>query len=41
MVLKNRARAPRAMVTSVVGYEEGNGDGGKMVRNNDDGLTSL
>ncbi len=40
MVLKNRARAARAMVTRVVGNEEGNGDGGKMVRNNDDGLMS-
>jgi hypothetical protein len=41
MVLKNRARAARAMVTSVAGYEEGNGDGGKRGRDNDDSLTSL
>ena len=29
------------MVTRVVGDEEGNGDGGNMARNNDDGLVPV
>jgi hypothetical protein len=36
-----RARATRAMVTRVVGDEEGDGDGGNMVRNNNDGLVPI
>jgi len=39
MMVKNRVRAARAMVTRVVGDEEGDGDGRNMARNNDDGLT--
>jgi hypothetical protein len=31
-------RTSRAMVTRAVGNKEGGGDGGNMVRNNDDGL---
>jgi len=38
---KKRARAARAMVTRVVGHEEGGGDGGNMVRNKDDGLAPV
>ncbi len=33
LMVKKRARAARAMVTRVVGNEEGNGDGGNMARN--------
>ena len=40
-MVKKRARAARAMVTRVVGDEEGNGDGGNMARNNDDGLVPI
>ena len=42
-MVKKRARAARAMVTRVVvvGDKEGDGDGGNMARNNDDGLISL
>jgi hypothetical protein len=40
-MVKKRARAARAMVTRVVGDEEGDGDGGKMARNNDDGLVPI
>jgi hypothetical protein len=39
IMVKKRARAARAMVTRVVGDKEGDGDGGNMVRNNDDGIT--
>ena len=38
---KKRARAARAMVTRVVGDEEGGGDGGNMARNKDDGLVPV
>ena len=38
---KKRARAARAMVTRVVGHEEGDGDGGNMARENDDGLVPV
>jgi hypothetical protein len=38
---KKRVRAARAMVTRVVGDEEGGGDGGNMARNNDDGLVPV
>ncbi len=37
---KKRAKVVRAMVTMVVGNEEG-GDGGNMVRNNNDGLVPV
>jgi hypothetical protein len=40
-MVKKRARAARAMVTWVVGDEEGGGDGGNMVRNKDDGLVPV
>ncbi len=40
-IAKKRARAARAMVTRVVGDEEGGGDGGNMARNNDDGLVPV
>jgi hypothetical protein len=36
-VAKKMARAARAMVTRVVGNEEGGGKGGTMARNKDDG----
>jgi hypothetical protein len=39
--VKKRARAARAMVTRVVGDEEGGGDGGNMARNKDDGLVPV
>ena len=39
MMVKKKGRVARAMVTRVVGDEEGDGDGGNMARNNDDGLT--
>ena len=35
---EKRVRTSRAMVTRAVGNKEGGGDGGNMVRNNDDGL---
>ena len=38
MIVKKRERATRAMVTRVVGKEEGNSDGGNIVRNNNDSL---
>jgi hypothetical protein len=38
---KKRARAARTMVTRVVGHEEGDGDGGNMARENDDGLVPV
>jgi hypothetical protein len=38
--VKKRVRAARAMVMRVVGEEEGDGDGGNMARNKDEGLTS-
>jgi hypothetical protein len=41
MMVKKRARVARAMVTRVVGDEEGDGDGGNMVRNNGDGLVPV
>ncbi len=40
-MVKKRVRAAREMVTRVVDDKEGHGDGGNMVRNNDNGLTSL
>jgi hypothetical protein len=40
-MVKKRARSARAMVTRVVGIEEGDGDGGNMARNNDNGLFSV
>ncbi len=40
-MVKKRARAARVMVTRVVGDEEGDGDGGNMVTNNDDGLVPV
>jgi len=40
-MVKKRARVARAMVTSVVDDNEGNGDGGNMARNKNNGLTSL
>jgi hypothetical protein len=40
-MVKKRARAARAMVTRVVGDEEGGGDGGNMERNKDDGLVPV
>ena len=40
-MVKKRARAARAMVTRIVGNEEGDGDGGNMARNNDDGLVPV
>jgi len=39
--VKKRARAARAMVTRVLGDKEGDGDGGNMARNNDDGLVPI
>ena len=38
---KKRARAARAMVTRVVGDEEGSGNGGNMARNKDDCLVPV
>jgi hypothetical protein len=40
-MVKKRARAARAMVTRVVGDKEGDGDGGNMARNNEDGLVPV
>ncbi len=40
-MVKKRARAARAMVTRVVDGEDGDGDGGNMVRNNDAGLVPI
>ena len=40
-MVKKRARAARAMVTRMVGDEEGDGDGGNMARNNDNGLVPV
>jgi hypothetical protein len=40
-MVKNRAKAARAMVKRVVGDEEGDSDGGNMVRTNDDGLVPI
>ncbi len=40
-MVKKRVRAARAMVPRVVGDEEGDGDGGNMARNNDDGLVPI
>ena len=40
-MVKKRARAARAMVTRVVGHEEGDGDGGNMTRENDDCLVPV
>jgi len=40
-MVEKRARAARAMVTRIVGDKEGNGDGGNMARNNDDGLVPV
>ncbi len=41
-MVKKRARAAMArMVTRVVGDDEGDGDGGNMVTNNDDGLVPV
>ena len=40
-MVKKRARAARAMVTRVVGDEEGDSDGGNMVRNNYEGLIPI
>jgi hypothetical protein len=40
-MVKKRARVARAMGTRVVGDEEGDGDGGNMARNNDDGLVPI
>jgi hypothetical protein len=40
-MVKKRVRVARAMVTRVVGEDEGNGDGGNMVRNNSDGLVPV
>ncbi len=37
-MVKMRVRAARVMVTRVVGDREGGGNGGNMVRNNEDGL---
>ena len=39
--VKKRARAARAMVTRVVGDEEGSGDRENMARNNDNGLVPI
>ncbi len=40
-MVKTRARAARVMVTRVVGDKEGGGNGGNMVRNNEDGLVPV
>ncbi len=40
-MVKKRVRVARAVVTRMVGDKEGDGDGGHMVRNNDDGLIPL
>ena len=40
-MVKMRVRAARVMVTRVVGDKEGGGDGGNMVRNNEDGLVPV
>ena len=40
-MVRKRTRAARAMVTRVVGDEEGDGDGGNMTRNNDNGLVPV
>ncbi len=40
-MVKKRVRVTRVVVTRMVGNEEGNGDGGNMVRNNDDGLVPV
>ena len=40
-MVKKRVRVARAMVTRVVGEDEGNGDGGNMARNNRDGLVPV
>ena len=40
-LVKKRVRTSRAMVTRVVGNKEGGGDGGNMVRNNDNGLVPV
>jgi hypothetical protein len=41
MAKKRAARAARAMVTRLVGNEEGGGNGGNMARNKDDGLVPV
>ncbi len=41
MVKKMARAARRVMVTRVVGNKEGNDDGGKMVRNNDNSLIPI
>jgi hypothetical protein len=41
MMVKKRGRVARGMMTRVVCDKEGDGDGGNMVRNNDNGLTLL
>jgi len=40
-MVKKRVRAARAIVTRVVGDEEGGGDGVNMARNNDNGLVPI
>ena len=40
-MVKKRVRAARAMVTRVVGDEEGGGNGGNMARNNNNGLVPI
>ena len=40
-MMKKRVRAARVMVTRVVSDEEGDGDGGNMSRNNEDGLVPV
>ena len=40
-MVKKRVRAARAMVTRVVGNEEGGGKRGNMARNNDNGLIPI
>ena len=40
-MVKKRVRVARAMVTRVVGDEEGGGDGGNMARNKKDGLVPV
>ena len=41
MMVKKRVRAAKAMVTRVVGNKEGDGHGGNLVRNNDNGLVPV
>ena len=40
-MVKKRVRAARAMLMMVVGNTEGDGDGGNMVRNNNDSLVPI